>query len=180
MAEHNKLSDRELAAMLGALAPRRSGVDRERLLYLAGHAAALAERRRWRYVSLASMASGWLAAAALLGASWTQSGQPVALRDANPVDAKPQASTDVPAVEQAVLPVEVRDNRELPHGGFSQRIDTTADLRRFSRTGQLAPDHSAGRAMTVGAVELSDGPTAGSPRTYIELRRALSAGGEVL
>lgn len=199
MAQHNDLNDRELAGWLESLTPRRSAVDRERVLYEAGRAAAVAEQRRWRTMSLAATASGWLAAAALLGMSWSRSDPLVASGS----DAKQSVPAAVnPAIEPPVTVTsadslvegrrdvgDVSANPSVPRPGasseprvaeFSPRLFgegtlTTADLRRVSRTGRLSSDRTAGTSAAGNARQPEE-----SPRTYFEMRRAISSGEDVL
>jgi hypothetical protein len=197
MAQHNDMSDRELAGWLESLAPRRSAIDRERLLYEAGRAAAQSEHQRWRRVSLAAMASGWLAAAVLLGMSWTKSDPLVAAGGAlknTPADTdvvvEPViAESGNQAVEHRRDAGDVSANPSVPHPGVSSQWDVTgtgpsltgegmlrtADLRRVSRTGRLSSDRPAGTSAAEGP-----GPVVESPLTYFEMRRAISRDADLL
>jgi hypothetical protein len=179
MAEHNALSDRELGSWLVSLSPRRSRIDRERLLYEAGRAAALTEYRHWRPVSLAGMASGWLAAAVILGMSWTPRSEAVTSGVAQRADAKRPASAVATVSGPTAVSADVRDGPQ-ERDGFRQPFDTTADLRQFSRTGRLPPDAGFSHSIAVGNREAPAPRAEMPPQTYFHLRRSLSHNGDVL
>lgn len=192
MAEHDDMTNRELATALAGLAPRRSSINREHLLYLAGRAAAESEHRRRRVFSRAMTAAGWLAAAMSLGL-W--SAQPERLVESKSTSPTPATTIAGPAnlpqqVPESVSPavpegpvVAQRDSQ--PPAGRSREssrrppgdwLATATELEQISRAGRLVLNRPLDRANVI--VNEDDAST--RPVTYRELMREWSNRNDLL